>query len=160
MKVVVVRHGEAEGYRSPDAERRLTPRGREQALRTGTWLRETLGEEVKAARLLASPYCRALETAEAISECLGVALAVRGELTPDEDPRRAFGVVDACHAGGVEVVILVSHMPLAAAFVSWMEEGVLGAGLPFALAEARLLELPEAMPGVARRTAAFQPDLA
>jgi broad specificity phosphatase PhoE len=72
MRVYFTRHGESENnladrqmQTTPDAGDRLTPRGWEQARGLGERLR---GEGVEA--ILASPYGRAQETAQAIGEVL------------------------------------------------------------------------------------------
>jgi phosphohistidine phosphatase len=62
MELLLWRHADAEqGY--PDAGRRLTPRGREQAAFAARWLGERLP---KTYRLLVSPAVRAQQTAEAL----------------------------------------------------------------------------------------------
>lgn len=66
MDLILWRHAEAEDAAGglPDACRRLTVRGREQAFTMGRWLKEHLPENV---RVIVSPAQRARETAEALS---------------------------------------------------------------------------------------------
>lgn len=154
MRVVLVRHGEAEPRARSDAERALTPRGRQQAQLTGAWLQEAVG--AASLRLLASPYRRAQETGREIAGLLGVALQTEPAITPDDDPRRALAAIEAA-AAGADVVVVVSHMPLVAALAAWLEEGVLSPGRGFGLAEARVLEMDAPGPGLASARDGFLP---
>lgn len=157
MRMVLVRHGEAEPSARSDAERALTPRGRRQAQLTGAWLLETVGAAA-APRLLASPYRRAQETGHELAGLLGVALQTVQAITPDDDPRRALAAIEAA-AAGADVVVVVSHMPLVGGLAAWLEEGVLSAGRGFGLAEARVLEMIEPGPGLASARDGFLPGL-
>jgi len=97
----LVRHTEAEDG-SPDAERKLTAKGEEDA-RTIAGALSRLG--VESDGCVASPKVRALETARPICERLG------HELT--EDDRLAGGPFDAQEVAGEvgEDAILVGHDP-------------------------------------------------
>lgn len=154
MKLVLVRHGEAEALARSDAERALTARGHEQARATAAWLRQALG--ATPPRLLASPYRRAQETAAALAEPLGASVTTVPAITPDDDPRRALAAIEAA-AAGADAVVVVSHMPLVAALAGWLEAGVLAAGRGFGLAEARVLEMEVPGPGLARGVDGFLP---
>jgi phosphohistidine phosphatase len=97
----LLRHGDAaEG--SPDAERPLTDKGKEQARAAGRALKE-LG--VKPAACLTSPKVRALDTARIACEELGA--------EPQLEPRLAGGPFDpeALAAGLGDDVLLVGHDP-------------------------------------------------
>lgn len=137
MKLVLIRHAEAEALRTSDAERVLTARGHEQARQTAAWLKLQLAGEV--AQLLVSPYRRAQQTAAAITEALQLEPCWLDELTPDVDPRRALRAIE--ERATAEVLVVVTHMPLVAALASLLESGTLSAGRGFMLAEARLLEV-------------------
>jgi phosphohistidine phosphatase len=96
----LLRHGEAEEG-SPDAERALTEKGREQARAAGRALAE-LG--VKLDACLTSPKVRAYETARLACEPLGV--------DPQHEPKLASGPFDAEQlAAGLGEVLLVGHDP-------------------------------------------------
>jgi phosphohistidine phosphatase len=97
----LLRHGDAEDG-SPDAERRLTEKGREQARAVGAGLK-ALGVELDAC--LASPKVRAAETARIACEPLGV--------EPQLEPKLAGGPFDAqaLAAGLGDEVLLVGHDP-------------------------------------------------
>jgi phosphohistidine phosphatase len=98
----LLRHGDAADG-SPDAERPLTDKGREQALAAGAALKR-LGVEIDAC--LASPKLRAAETARIACEQLG-------DLEPQLEPKLAGGPFDAeaLAAGLGEHVLLVGHDP-------------------------------------------------
>jgi phosphohistidine phosphatase len=98
----LLRHGDAaEG--SPDAERPLTDKGREQSRAVGAALK-ALGVELDAC--LTSPKVRAAETARLACEQLG-------DVEPQLEPKLAGGPFDAeaLAAGLGDDVLLVGHDP-------------------------------------------------
>jgi phosphohistidine phosphatase len=96
----LLRHGEAE-QGSPDAERRLTPRGEQRASAAGRAL-AVLGVELDAC--LTSPLVRAAETARIACEELGVELTL--------EPALADGEFDARElSAGLGDVLMVGHDP-------------------------------------------------
>ena len=97
----LLRHGDAEDG-SPDSERPLTEKGREQARAVGGALK-ALGVEVDAC--LTSPKVRAADTARLACEPLGV--------EPELEPKLAGGPFDAeaLAAGLGDEVLLVGHDP-------------------------------------------------
>jgi phosphohistidine phosphatase len=97
----LLRHGDAEDG-SPDSERPLTDKGREQSQVAGAALK-ALGVEIDAC--LTSPKVRAAETARIACESLGV--------EPELEPKLAGGPFDpeALAAGLGDEVLLVGHDP-------------------------------------------------
>jgi phosphohistidine phosphatase len=97
----LLRHGDAEDG-SPDSERPLTEKGREQARAVGAAL-NALGVEIDAC--LTSPKVRSAETARLACEPLGV--------EPQLEPKLAGGPFDAeaLAAGLGDEVLLVGHDP-------------------------------------------------
>jgi phosphohistidine phosphatase len=97
----LLRHGDAEDG-SPDSERPLTEKGREQARAVGGALK-ALGVDVDAC--LTSPKVRAAATARLACEPLGV--------EPELEPKLAGGPFDAeaLAAGLGDEVLLVGHDP-------------------------------------------------
>ena len=97
----LLRHGDAHDG-SPDSERELSEKGREQSRAAGAAL-AALG--VKLDACLASPKVRAAQTAELACEALGV--------EPELEPKLAGGPFDpeALAAGLGEEVLLVGHDP-------------------------------------------------
>jgi phosphohistidine phosphatase len=97
----LLRHGNAEDG-SPDAERKLTEKGREQSRAAGAAL-AALGVKLEAC--LTSPKVRAAQTAELACEGLGVEHQL--------EPKLAGGPFDpeALAAGLGDDVLLVGHDP-------------------------------------------------
>jgi phosphohistidine phosphatase len=98
----LLRHGDAaEG--SPDAERPLTDKGREQSRAAGA-ARKSIGVELDAC--LTSPKVRAAETARLACEQVG-------DVEPQLEPKLAGGPFDAeaLAAGLGDDVLLVGHDP-------------------------------------------------
>ncbi|HET8730132.1 MAG TPA: histidine phosphatase family protein [Moraxellaceae bacterium] len=158
MKVILIRHGEAEPHRTDDAGRALTQHGRHQAQKTGHWLRKSLHHEGGVVCLLASPYRRARETAEVISGQWPLPVGTVEAITPDTDPRVALVAIEQASAGA-DIVLVVSHMPLVGALAAWLETGTVGAGRGFSLAEARVLEADMLAPGLATTVDDFIPGI-
>jgi phosphohistidine phosphatase len=98
----LLRHGDAQDG-SPDAERPLTEKGREQSRAAGAALR-ALGVEIDAC--LTSPKVRAADTAR-------IACAELGDVEPQLEPKLAGGPfdADALAAGLGDDVLLVGHDP-------------------------------------------------
>jgi len=99
--VLLLRHGDAADG-SPDAERPLTEKGREQSRVAGAALK-ALGLAVDAC--LTSPKVRAADTARIVCDELGI--------EPKLEPKLAGGPIDpeALAAGLGEDVLLVGHDP-------------------------------------------------
>jgi phosphohistidine phosphatase len=96
----LLRHGDAEDG-SPDAERRLTEKGRAQSRAAGAAL-AALGTRIEAC--LTSPKARAAETAALACDLLAV--------EPRHEPRLSGGPFDAEQlAAGLDDVLLVGHDP-------------------------------------------------
>jgi phosphohistidine phosphatase len=98
----LLRHGDAQDG-SPDAERPLTDKGRDQSRAAGAALR-ALGVEIDAC--LTSPKMRAADTAR-------IACAELGDIEPQLEPKLAGGPfdADALAAGLGDDVLLVGHDP-------------------------------------------------
>jgi phosphohistidine phosphatase len=98
----LLRHGDAADG-SPDAERPLTDKGREQARAAGAALK-AIGVEIDAC--LTSPKVRAADTARIACEQLG-------DVEPQLEPKLAGGPfdADALAAGLGDEVLLVGHDP-------------------------------------------------
>lgn len=103
----LLRHGEAEPHDTrPDPERRLTPRGKRQAIAAGRTLR-ALGVEFAA--VLTSPRVRAADTARLACESLGVEPVVHEPLSGDFDADDARTLMAEQDANAR--VLLVGHEP-------------------------------------------------
>jgi phosphohistidine phosphatase len=101
MDLVLWRHAEAEDG-SPDAERRLTKRGRRQAKKMAEWLDARLPDKAK---LVVSPAARARETADALGRKYAANSAVDVDASVDD----VLAAAGWPHRGGT--VVVVGHQP-------------------------------------------------
>ncbi|WP_251976631.1 phosphohistidine phosphatase SixA [Salinicola avicenniae] len=133
--LAIVRHGEAAAG-APDAERRLTRRGEVEAASAGQWLARR--PELATARLWASPFTRARQTAEAIACATRLTQETADGITPDDDLEALVERLTAHET--TRPLILVSHMPLVGGLAGRLVDGSPGAGLAFPTAGIALLE--------------------
>ena len=119
MQVFIMRHGEAGHQAATDAQRALTPRGREESQRVATWLAAQYSKitEVDTAgieRALVSPYLRAQQTFDVVKPLLPAIkeTEIWDALTPDCTPRPVADYLTALAASGLSSVLVVSHLPL------------------------------------------------
>lgn len=157
MRVYLLRHADAAFEAERDELRPLTERGWAQAQAAADWL---CGQVSGPVLVVASPLLRAQQTASAVSQALGLALAVQAaELSPDGDPLRAETALSLVAGAGVEDLIVVSHMPLIASLYAWLAEGTLTTGQAYDLAEVRVLSLDIIAPGLGQPEVRFCPDV-
>jgi phosphohistidine phosphatase len=103
----LLRHGEAEPHdAAPDAERKLTERGRHQSLAAGQALASL---ELTFQHVFTSPKARSLETARLTCEAFGCEPIVHEPLGAGFDAREALALLHA--AGDDKRVLLVGHEP-------------------------------------------------
>jgi phosphohistidine phosphatase len=103
----LLRHGEAEPHDArPDEERRLTPRGQDQARAAGAALAAL---ELTFQHIYTSPKVRARETARLAAEALGVELVELPALAEGFDAERARELL--LGSGPEERVLIVGHNP-------------------------------------------------
>jgi phosphohistidine phosphatase len=103
----LLRHGEAEPHDArPDDERRLTPRGEDQARAAG---RALAALEITFQHVFTSPKVRALDTARLACAALGCEPIVERSLAEGFDLGDARALLGA--AGGEERVLVVGHNP-------------------------------------------------
>jgi phosphohistidine phosphatase len=103
----LLRHGEAEPHGArPDAERRLTPRGEDQARTAGAALAAL---EVTFQHVYTSPKVRARDTARLAAEALGVEPVELPALSEGFDAGAARELL--LGAGPEERVLIVGHNP-------------------------------------------------
>jgi phosphohistidine phosphatase len=144
LTLYILRHAEAEPEANSDAERELTPKGRDQAKKMGRFCRE---QEIFPELLLTSPLVRAEQTAKLVWKELGekTKLEIASFLSAGMQPEAAL-----THIGKLssrDSLMLVGHEPDLSQFIA----AVIGGGLDhIRLRKAGLakLTLPEAKPGV------------
>ncbi len=120
MKLYLVRHGEA--YSNEERfERPLNPRGRNEALQIGKFLKD---EHCDVSRIFHSDKLRSIETAEIIANALGQPnkLHLLPTLDPDEDVFRLIGDLHEF----TENILMVGHLPNLALLSSFILTGNVG----------------------------------
>jgi len=134
MKLLLLRHAAAEDARPglSDADRALTPRGRERMTAAVPGL---LARGLQPARLLSSPLLRACQTAELVAEASGMPVEVVEALAalPSEELLSKLRGEDA---------LAVGHEPWISQLCAWLATGRIGAAgaFPFKKGGAALLE--------------------
>lgn len=153
MKMLIVRHGEAEPNKGDDAARNLTDKGREQV--TALW--QTLSDrDVKVTRLVASPFTRTRQTAELIAAFYpGIDIEYQDVLLSEGDPEAVFAWLrEQPQADGL---VLVSHMPLVAILTGMLTDSA-QARLPFVPGMVTCLDMEVAAIAGARLRWCISPD--
>jgi phosphohistidine phosphatase len=120
MQLILWRHADAENEAATDHARRLTEKGREQALRVASWLTGRLGGDLTGWRVLASPAVRAQQTA--------LSLSGRIETVPSIAPDAPASAVLAA-IGWPELsapTIVVGHQPTLGMVAARLLNGVDG----------------------------------
>ena len=149
MKIILMRHGQAEDETRPDSARKLTDLGYDQAKKTA----EYVSGHYQPDFLLVSPYIRAQQTlAELQSLIPHVPAHIQQNITPSDDARQALA--DIAHIE-VECLVVVCHMSIIAHIAALLTDDYPES---FALAEARVFEMDFVMIGMAREIARFVPE--
>lgn len=132
MKIILMRHGQAEGYRDADSTRQLTASGQEQAKETADYIMATYQPDC----FVVSPYDRAQQTLTALTEqAPEVPVHVYEGITPSDDPLAAIKGLAAFDA---ECLVVVCHMSI----IAYMAALLTGeTPESFQLAEARVFEV-------------------
>ncbi|MDN3398621.1 phosphoglycerate mutase family protein [Psychrobacter sp. APC 3426] len=149
MKIILVRHGQAENETRPDSARRLTDFGQQQAAQTADYLMTHYQPD----RFIVSPYDRAQQTLASFqSRAPKVPLTVQDNITPSDDARQAL--IDIGNIEG-DCLVVVCHMSIVAHIA-----GLLTGDYPesFSLAEARVFEMEFVMAGMANEVDRFVPE--
>ena len=124
MKIILLRHGEAERFASSDSQRCLTEIGRKETVSIcQEWLRD-----LKATtHLLVSPYVRAQQTSELVLSVIGARESVTCDhITPDSDPFQAIEAIETLQSEkSAEQILVVSHMPLVGLLCNYYIHGQL-----------------------------------
>ena len=119
MEIYLLRHGIAEDAKPgrPDAERALTDEGREKLRRV---LKRARAANARPDAILASPYRRAVETAEMAAEALGYKGRIERvqALTPDASPYDVWEEIRSRKAE--DSILLSSHEPLMSSLAAFL----------------------------------------
>lgn len=122
MELYILRHADAEelgGAIRSDSERPLTAKGKKQARYVAEGLRAL---EVAFDAILASPYVRAMQTAEIVTDLLKLSDKLQSafDLAPDGDPRKLMSELKKRRAASV---LLVGHEPYLSQLISVLLSG-------------------------------------
>ncbi|MGQ8366799.1 phosphohistidine phosphatase SixA [Glaciecola sp. 1036] len=122
MKLIVMRHGEAEAYNTEDETRSLTRFGKTQASFAGRRLSEYLQNDLQKPIIelaLVSPYLRTQQTFQEVSKKIQIGRKLDTDLiTPEADISQATDYIQGLTLGSdcPENLLLVSHMPFVSLF--------------------------------------------
>lgn len=153
MKLLLMRHGEAEPSARTDAERSLTLFGQDQVSAVARRLSD-MNLRVEAS--MVSPYLRARQTAAIMSGANNNDLSsarsvdmsstmseawpeqVSDAITPDQSPERASGAIAACFEN-IGVGLVVMHQPIISRLVYYLT----GQDQPMGTANLAIIEAPQ-----------------
>lgn len=106
MNVFIMRHGEAEANAGNDAKRELTTQGREDIAQMVVDYGQALSQ-VDA--IWASPYVRAQQTAQLLSQHIAKPVTTQSFLPPNGNP---IDTLAALETHRDQTILIVSHQPL------------------------------------------------
>lgn len=117
MKVLVMRHGEAEIMASSDQLRPLTSFGQQQCLQQAHKLQQ---QGIKPQLVLVSPYLRAQQSFEQINQVFQQQLPQETwqQLTPYGDASLIRDYLTVVKQQGINCLLIISHLPLVGSIVS------------------------------------------
>ena len=148
MKIILMRHGQAEDETRPDSQRQLTTFGQQQAAQTAEYIIKHYTPDY----FVVSPYARAQQTlANLQSRAPTVPFSIQDNLTPSDEARVAFAEIAKIEA---ECIVVVCHMSIVAYLASLLTND---SPESFSLAEARVFEMEFAMAGMAQEIDRFVP---
>ena len=156
MKVCIVRHGSAEAGVDSDESRSLTEKGFQQAQGVGRWIGSLIEDQQlsDSLQICHSPFLRARQTAEAVSEACGLKAIEIGLITPSGDIEQLLEWLMTQDRD----VVLVSHLPLVGRLAAKLVEGQVF-DQPWSPAEAWVLEGDMAASGCMTVTKVWYPAL-
>lgn len=135
MKIILMRHGQAEDYKHPDSSRQLTEFGHLQAKQSAEYLLDRYQPDL----FVVSPFDRAQQTLAALSALKpNVPIRIHDNITPSDDARAALAGLAEVAEGTVECMVVVCHMSIVAKLAALL---IGETPEPFALAEARVFEM-------------------
>jgi phosphohistidine phosphatase len=126
MQLLVIRHAIAEDRDAfassgrDDSERPLTAAGRDKMRRVAAGLRRAVPQ---VDLLAASPYVRAMQTAELVAEAYGIeAIKKVDALVPDAPLQQFLAWLE--RKASADVVAIVGHEPHLGELVTWLMSGL------------------------------------
>ena len=132
MKLILMRHGQAEAYKESDNSRQLTEFGYQQAQQTATYIMAHYQPSI----FVVSPYDRAQQTLDAFRAIApDIEVSVHPDITPSDDAMQALSSLADVEG---DCILVVCHMPIVAKLAA-----LVSATDPesYALAEARIFDM-------------------
>lgn len=110
-RLLLMRHGEAVAG-APDNMRRLSAHGEQEVAQVAGWLAQRVASHAwSPLRIIASPYRRAQQSAQAVAQTLGIDdVETYAGITPDDSPKEVCEWLMTQPESNS--LLLVSHMPL------------------------------------------------
>lgn len=114
MNILIMRHGDANRSAPSDAERTLTDKGKQNVFDVAQSLK---ADGIAIESLISSPYTRALETADIVSNVLDIQSRKIQcpDITPDAPPHIAINSLDKLLKPNT---LIVSHLPLVSLLIA------------------------------------------
>lgn len=121
MKIIIMRHGEAEIFAHSDESRPLTNYGKQSSFKQGTKLKSTaLSAQSSFDKVLVSPYLRAKQTFEQVNTAFNQELASSVEIwdaiTPYGNAELVVSYLETLNE--IENLLIISHLPLVGELIS------------------------------------------
>ncbi len=116
MKLFIIRHAQAEVGRDDDPKRMLDKTGQQQAQQLAAWLSTKVSGHLC---LLASPYLRAQQTAQAVAQQLQIQVQENSLFIPSADSQQALAQLSEYQ----QDVMLISHQPLVGRLANLLVSG-------------------------------------
>ncbi len=122
MRILLLRHGDAEAEADSDALRNLSSRGKADVWNVA---RQLASRQDELQTMLVSPYLRARQTAEQVANVVSInSIKESDKLIPEADSRQALALLE--QAAG-DSLLVVSHNPLVSRLLSLLVAGSPGA---------------------------------
>lgn len=135
MKLIIMRHGEAEQWAESDEQRRLTQYGHDEVASAAAQLK-TRFPTIDA--IIASPFVRAQQTVEIVEAGYSMNHSTSLHLTPESTPEQMLELLDT---NIDDTLLLVSHQPLVSLSIEFFTSERVSMGT----ANIALVEMP--LPG-------------
>lgn len=148
-----MRHGEASLQAPSDMQRPLTDRGITQ---TKALLNRYAKDFSCIKTIYASPYLRAQQTAQLVSDLIGIPVSTMTSITPDGNPRRVCNELFEAEEGAGDMII-VTHMPFVGSLNGLLTSGDSSFPEPFMTSQVVLLEAEHVLPGCMSKEKIFVP---
>ncbi len=131
MQVFIMRHGQAQEFSEQngfdDSQRALTEQGKQEAKIMADWLEN---KQLKLVQVLVSPYIRAQQTCDIVTEDLRSNIITVDFITPAGDARQVHDYIDGLiseldvNASNQTTILIVSHMPLVSYLVAQLTQSM------------------------------------